>query len=70
MSLRNKKWLIIIWKGFIKQPVIKQSPTFLSFSFLIDYCVTVFLFPYERVSNFCKIDKILLIEMEKIWKYW
>ena len=37
MSLRNKKWLIIILKGFIKQPVIEQSPNFLKcfFSFLI-----------------------------------
>ena len=43
MSLRNKKkLLIIIWKDFMKQPVMKQSQTFLSFSFLIDYCMSVF----------------------------
>ena len=39
---KKKKWLIIILKGFIKQPVIKQSPNFLSFSFLIDYYISVF----------------------------
>ena len=43
MSLQNRKmWLIIMLKDFIKQPVIKQSQTFLSFSFLIDCCVSVF----------------------------
>ena len=49
-----KKRLIIILKGFIKQPVIKQSPTFLSFSFLTDCCMSVFLFPYQSVSKFWK----------------
>ena len=28
--------------GFIKQPVVKQGSTFLSFSFLIDCCISVF----------------------------
>ena len=42
MSLRKEKWLIIILKDLIKQPVIKQIPTFLSFSFLIDCCISVF----------------------------
>ena len=42
MSLSNKKLLIIILKDFMKQPVIKQSPNFLSFSFLIDWCISVF----------------------------
>ena len=66
-----KKWLIIILKGFIKLPVIKQSATFLSFCFLIDYCMSVFfLFLYQRVSRLWKIDKIFSIKMEKIWKYW
>ena len=41
ISLRNKKWLIIILKDFIKQPVIKQRPTFLSF-LLTDCCISVF----------------------------
>ena len=34
--------LITILKNFIKQPVIKQSPTFLNFYFLIDCCISVF----------------------------
>ena len=34
--------LIIILKDFIKQPAIKQSQPFLSFSLLIDCCVSVF----------------------------
>ena len=37
-----QKWLIIILKDFIKQPVIKQSLTFLSFSFPIDCCISIF----------------------------
>ena len=32
MNLRNKKWFIIILKGFMKQPVIKQGSAFLSLS--------------------------------------
>ena len=38
----KKKWLIIILKGFREQPVIKQIPNCLSFSFLVDYCMSVF----------------------------
>ena len=38
----KKKWLIIILKGFTKQPVIKQSSTILSFSFLTDYYMSLF----------------------------
>ena len=58
---------------------IKQIPTFLSFSFLIDCCMTVFLFSYKSVCKSWKTDKIssasfgklsLYIKMEKIWKYW
>ena len=59
MSLRDKKKLIIILKGFIKQPVIKQSPAFLSFSFLIDCCMIVFfsslmkaLIDFEKLIRF------------------
>ena len=37
-----KERLIIILKGFIKQPVIKKGSTFLSFSFLIDCYMSVF----------------------------
>ena len=60
MSLRNKKMINFILKDIIKQAVIKQSPTFLSFYFLIDCCVIVFLFPYQSVCKFWKIDKISL----------
>ena len=44
-----KKWLIVILKDFIKQPVIKQTPTLLSFTFLIDYCISVFSSLLNRV---------------------
>ena len=65
------KKMIVILKGFIKQPVIKQCPFFLSFSFLIDCCMSVFFFPYQSVCKFWKIDKISsYIKIEKIWKYW
>ena len=73
--------LIIILKDFIKQPAIKQSQPFLSFSLLIDCCVSVFsLFLSKHLqvlknwfSNFEKdfIGKLsLYIKLEKIWKYW
>ena len=69
MSLRNKKkkWLAIIWKGFMKQPVIEQSTTFLSFPFLIDYCMSVFSLSLlsTHVSKFWKIYKILSIKVQK-----
>ena len=32
----------IILKGFIKQPFVKQCPTFLNFSFNIDWRISVF----------------------------
>ena len=76
MSLRNKKWLIIILKDFIKQPVIKQSPIFLSFSFLIDCCISIFSLFLSKHLKILKnwsdfIGKIpLYIRMEKIWKCW
>ena len=52
-DLLRKNWLIITLKGFIKQPVIKQSPTFLTFSFLIDYCMSVFslIKAFEKISS-------------------
>ena len=54
-----KKWLIIILKGFIKQPAIKQGPTYLSFSSLIDCCVSVFFsFVIRAFADFKNIDKI------------
>ena len=47
MSLQNKK-MVIILKDFIKQPVIKQSPRFLSFSFLIDCCISALSFSLSK----------------------
>ena len=56
MSLLNKKKKIIILKGFIKEPVIKQDLFFLSFSVLIDCCMSVYFFPYESIFKSWKID--------------
>ena len=51
-----KKWLIIILKVLIKQSVLKQSLTFLSISFLIDCCISVFFcFLIKPFSNFEKL---------------
>ena len=50
--------IIIILNNFIKQFLIEQSPTFLSFSFLIDCCMGVFLFTYQSVCKFWKIKNI------------
>ena len=58
--------MIIILKDFKKQPVIKQSPNFLNW--LLYECF--FLFSYQSVSKFLKIDEILSIKIEQIWKYW
>ena len=52
MIFQSKKWLIIILQDFIKQPVIKQSPTFPSFSFLFDCCISVFSFLIKAFPNF------------------
>ena len=69
VSLRNKK-MITILKDFIKQSVIKQSPTFLSFSFLIDCNISfLFSFPYQSVCKFWKIDKISLANFHCIQKW-
>ena len=45
---KKKKMITYHFKDFIKQPVIKQSPTFLSFSFLIDCCMRNF----EKLMRF------------------
>ena len=51
--------IIIILKGSIKQLVIKQSPTFPSFSILIDCFMSVFFFfSYKSVSKISKVNKI------------
>ena len=62
MSLRNEKKDHMKdyyhLNNFIKQFLIEQSPTFLSFSFLIDCCMGVFLFTYQSVCKFWKIKNI------------
>ena len=59
MSLRYKKWLIVILEEFIKQPVIKQNPTFLSFSFLIDCCISVSSLSLSKFfANFEKLIRL------------
>ena len=55
MSWWNKKWLIIILKDFIKQPVIKQSPTFLSFFLIHCYINGFFSFLIKPFPNFEKL---------------
>ena len=56
MSRRYKRWLIIILNDFIKQPTAKQSPIFLSFSFLIACCISVFFsFLIKAFANFEKL---------------
>ena len=74
-ELEKKKSLIIL-KGFIKQPVIKQSPFFLSFSFLIYPCMSVFFsFLIKSFVNFGKLIRFhriwqwKKIENTEIWKY-
>ena len=57
-GLLKKTWLIIILKGFIKQPLIKQSPTFLSFfsQWLLYECYLHFLMKafvdFEKLVRF------------------
>ena len=48
--------IFIISKGFIKELVIKQSPTFPSFSILIDCCMSFVSF---LVKAFVKYEKLL-----------
>ena len=75
----KKNWLIIILKSFIKQLVLKQSLTFLSFSFIIDCCISVFTLSLSKAFvNFQKLlrfDRQAFIvymstKIEKIGKYW
>ena len=53
-ACKIKNWLTTIIKCFVKQ----QSPPFLSFSFLIDWCMSIFSLFYQGVCKFWKIDKI------------
>ena len=76
ISLQNKKMINYHTKDFTKQPVIKQSPTFICFSFLIACFIRVFFsFLIKAFFKFWKTDKISLasfycIKIEKIWKCW
>ena len=47
--------MIIVLKGFIKQPVIKQRSFFLNLSFLADCCMSVFSFFIKAFVNFEKL---------------
>ena len=51
-----KKLLIIIFKGFIKQPVIKQSPTF--FSFFRHWLLYECYFPF-LIKAFADFEKLI-----------
>ena len=58
MSFRNKTTISYHIKGLYKTTCYKTKSNFSQFSFLIDCCMSVFLFPYENVCNFWEIDKI------------
>ena len=51
-----KEKMMIILKGFIKQPVVKQSSPVFLFS-LADVWF-IFLFPYRSICKIEKVDKI------------
>ena len=68
MIFQSKKWLIIILQDFIKQPVIKQSPTFPSFSFLFDCCISAFSLSLSKHFQIFIGKLSLCIRMEKLWK--
>ena len=49
-------FVVIILKDFIKQPFIKQSPNFFSFSLPIDCCISIFFsFHIKAFANFEKL---------------
>ena len=54
MSLRNKK---MVNYHIEKQPVIKESPTFLNFSFLTECCKSVF-FSF-LIKAFASFEKLI-----------
>ena len=54
-ELAKQKNIIIILKDFIKQPVIKQSPTFLSFFLIHCYINGFFSFLIKPFLNFEKL---------------
>ena len=53
-SLRYKKWLVIILKDFIKQPVIKQSPQFFFSHWLLHKSFFSFL-----IKTFAHFEKLI-----------
>ena len=73
---QKKMWLIVILKDFIKQPVIKQSPTVLQLllsHWLLHSCFFLSLSKRLQILKNWQdfIGKLsLYIKMEKIWKYW
>ena len=69
MSLRNKKMINYHLKGLHKTTCYKTKSNFSQF-FFSHWLYECFFFTYQSVSKFWKIDKILSIKMEKIWKYW
>ena len=60
MSLQNKKMINYHIKNIIKQPVIKQGPTFLSFSFLIDGYISVFSLSLSKLLQILKKISLLV----------
>ena len=70
ISLWNKKIINSHINGLYKTTCYKTKSNFSQFFFSLTTVWLFFLFPYQRVSKCCKIYKILLIKMEKIWKYW
>ena len=75
-ACKTKK-LTTILKNFVKQPVITQSPTFLSFSFFIDCCIIVFFsFLIKASANFKKLvrfdwqDFIVYKNGENFYCWW
>ena len=68
MSLQNEKKMITILKCIIKQPVIKQSRTFVSFSFFIDCCMSVF----PRYQVFVNFEKLIRFHQQAfiVYKNW
>ena len=64
--------MIIISKGFIKRPAIKQSPFFLRFYFLIECCKSGFFLSLSKCLEILEtweyfIDKLLFyIKIEKM----
>ena len=50
--------MIIILKGSMKQTFIKQSPTFPSFSIVIDCCVSVFSLFLYKIKRFVKSKRL------------